>query len=317
MIYELPIPKSPEVFENLVSDLANSLYKTTSFNLYGRKGQNQKGIDILSMEYGIVIQCKLRTLNLKDRKTKLSFVNDIIKDIDSILENDFALKKIIIATTLENDTLIQDYLQTIFHILKEKSVSIEFWSWSKISSELFLFPILVNKYFPYRNVSLEIARIQVLNKAVYQKSDNNELLFNFQNIENINQLPIFDISFINNSENTILLNSFDCFCTNQATARAGTPPKPTGILEVTCKYFIDLQFNSGFGDYERICTEIENPIYIMPRSAFRIQIQNTRPLINFYKIHFVFNFNSTIIQTPHFYFNAFNANSGRVIRELK
>ncbi len=47
MLYQLPIPKYPEVFENLVCDLLNEVYKTTSFSLYGRKGQKQHGIDIL------------------------------------------------------------------------------------------------------------------------------------------------------------------------------------------------------------------------------------------------------------------------------
>lgn len=180
MIYELPIPKSPEIFENLVCDLANSLYNSTSFNLYGRKGQSQKGIDIISNELNIFIQCKLRTLNLNKRETKINFLNEIINDINNILSNGFKPSKIIIATTIENDTLIQDYLNTSL-LFNNIGCIVEMWSWTKISSEIFLFNNIVNKYYSYRNNSIEIARIEVLNKSVYRKSKVNERLFEFKN----------------------------------------------------------------------------------------------------------------------------------------
>ncbi len=70
MTYLLPVPKSPEVFEDLVRDLANALHKTTHFEKYGRKGQQQSGMDIVSHADKIYIQCKLKTIDLSKKKCK-------------------------------------------------------------------------------------------------------------------------------------------------------------------------------------------------------------------------------------------------------
>lgn len=316
MLYQLPIPKSTEVFENLVCDLINSLYKTTSFNLYGRKGQNQKGIDIISKEFETIVQCKLRTLNLNDRKTKITFINEIIKDLNSILESGRKPSRIIIATTIENDVLIEDQLQSV-SFLNNLGITFEFWSWSKISSEIFLFQNVLAKYFPFRNNNIEIARIEILNKSIYRKSKENELLYNFQNLKNINHLPTFDFSFINNTENTILLNSIDCYCIHQAVARAGFPPKSNGILKTTKKFVIDLKFDASFfTDYGKFTIDLKDPIFVNPKSPFRVQLQNKKPIINFYKVYFAFNFNQITITTPELYFNSFTTFSGKIITEI-
>ncbi|WP_334125389.1 hypothetical protein [Empedobacter brevis] len=315
MIYELPKPKSSEIFENLICDLANNLYKTSSFSLYGRKGQNQKGIDIISNELSIFIQCKLRTLNLEKRETKIKFLNEIIKDINNILSNGFKPSKIIIATTIESDTTLQDYLNTTL-LFNKIGCTIEFWSWTKISSEIFLFSNIVNKYYSYRNTLIEIARIEVLNKSIYRKSKENERLFEFQNIKGRNQLPIFDFSFINNSENTILLNSIECFCEDLAVARGGFPPKPNGILQSTKKFLINFEFKGFLEKPDMQNIELKNPIYVYPKSPLRIQIQNQKPLVNFYKIHFIFKFNNIEIQTPELLFNSDTTFSGKIVTEI-
>lgn len=315
MIYELPKPKSPEIFENIICDLANNLYKTSSFSLYGRKGQNQKGIDIKSKELNTFIQCKLRTLNLNKRETKIKFINEIIKDINNILSNGFKPSKIIIATTIESDTTLQDYLNTTL-LLNNIGCTIEFWSWTKISSEIFLFNNIVSKYYSYRNTMIEIARVEVLNKSIYQKSKENERLFEYKNIKGRNQLPIFDFSFLNNSENIILLNSIECFCEHLAVTRAGFSPKPNGILEPTKKFLINFEFKGFLGEPEKQIVELKNPIYINPKSPLRIQIQNQKPLINFYKVYFIFKFNSIDIQTPELFFNSDTAFSGKIITEI-
>ncbi|MDO5104663.1 hypothetical protein [Capnocytophaga sp.] len=314
MIYELPLPKSFEIFENLICDLANHTYKTSNFILYGRKGQNQKGIDIISCELNIIIQCKLRTINLFDRKTKLQFVQEIKRDIGNIFSNGFSPSKIIIATTIQNDTKIQDYLNTLL-LTNGIACVIELWSWSKISNEIFLYSNIVNKYYPFRNNSVEIARIEVLNKSIYQKSDKNDRLFIFNNIKDRNQLPVFDFSFINNSDNTITLNSIEGFCETLAVARGGFPPRPNGILKPTKRFLIDFNFN--YTDIDKQVIALKDPIFVYPKSPLRIQIQNQKPLINFYKIHFAFLFNNTIINSPELFFNSNFAYSGKIVNKIE
>ena len=316
MIYRLPIPKSSELFECIVCDLLNSLHSTTSFNLYGRMGQRQHGIDIISYEKAIVCQCKLRVMDINVRRNKIDFINDVIKDINSILSLNIAFEKIIIATTVENDTTIQDYINTtaISHGIM---TPIELWSWDYISNNLFLFNNIVNKYFPFRNNHIEFASIKVLNKSIYRVSKENKRLFEFKNIKNRNQLPVFDISFINNTENTILLNSIDIPCKLLSVAKGGAYEKPSGILKVTKKITTDLHFTSEFVDNEhKNSIELKDPIYIYPKSPFRIQIQGKKPITVYMKIQFVFNFNQASIITPELFFNSDYAVSGRIVRSI-
>ncbi len=227
----------------------------------------------------------------------------------------FTPQRIIIATTIENDTLIQDELQSIL-FLREIPVRIEFWSWSKISNALFLYPPVVQKYFPFRQQQVELARIAVLNKSVYRKSSENDWLFNYQNSKGRSHLPVFDFTFINNTDNTVTLNAVEGFMVPQAVVRGGFPPTPSGIVKPTGKYVIDLKSGLAFGEYGRAVLDFEDPVYAHPKAAFRIQIQNRKPILNFYKIYFVFNFNNATIKTPELYFNAYNTFSGVLHREI-
>lgn len=311
MIYQLPIPKSPELFENITCDLLNALYNTTSFSLYGRRGQNQNGLDIISYQKETVVQCKLRNLNLNNKKVKLNFINEIIKDINSILLLENLPSKIIIATTIENDTLIQDQLNTIMY-KNNLSITIEYWSWDYICNNLFLFSNVVNKYYPIRNNFIEIAKIEILSKNVYRKSQTNERLFKFYDNAHENILPIFDISFINNTENTILLNSIDILANLLPVALAGPYQKPTGNLKVTEKFSANLDCGDFISQGKTII-ELTDPLYAYPKTPFRIQIQLTQPLISFIKIKLAFNFSSDIIISPDFFFNSETGTSGRII----
>lgn len=315
MIYQLPVPKSSQIFESIICDLLNSLYKTTSFNLYGRNGQSQKGIDIISYERLIVAQCKLRTLNIKDRKTKISFINEIISDINSIIKLEKNPEKIIIATTIENDTLIQDQLNTIT-LLNGIPIIIEYWSWDYISNNLFLFNHIVNKYYPYRNNNIELANLRVLNKTVYVKSKEHERLYYFKNIKNRNQLPVFDIMFINNSENTIILNTIDVYSQILTIAKAGHFDKPSGILKVTKKFNLKLNYGEVATQEGKSTIELNNPLYAYPKAPFRIQIQTTKPINIYLKVRLAFNFNSDIVISPEIFFNSDYALSGKIIQYI-
>lgn len=301
MIYHLPIPKSFELFESMICDLLNNIHKTTSFSLYGKRGQKQNGIDILSHEKSIVCQCKLRKrTNSKNDVRK--FINEIQKDIEYILKSNYIPRKIIVATNFENDTLLQDNLNG-YIFFNNSFVYIEFWSWEYISNYIFSFRGILNKYYPFRDQYIEIANIQILNKSIYQKSNQNIYLFKFQNIKNRNQLPIFDISFINNTENMILLNSIQVCSTLLPIAKAGFYEKPSGILKITKKISVDIKIPSEINKEYISNMELQDPIYANPKSAFRIQIQGTKPIVSYLKIKLHFNFNQATVSIPNLYFN--------------
>ncbi|RKS26055.1 hypothetical protein CLV94_1107 [Flavobacterium endophyticum] len=309
MHYQLPIPKSPEVFESLVCDLLNAVHNTTSFSLYGRRGQSQNGIDIISPEKKIASQCKLRNLNLNSNAQKVNFINEIIDDINAILKTGTFPRKLIIATSLENDVHIQNLLNTLAY-KHNLPFSIEYWSWDYISNNLFLFSHLVNKYYPFRNNFIEIARIEVLSKKIYRQYETNKMVYEFHDDRSKNILPVFDISFINNSENTILLNSIDILAQLLPVAFAGRLNKPTGILKVTKKFNAKLVCDLAQEGKNTI--ELEDPIYAYPKALFRIQIQLTEPIDFFVKVRMAFNFSTDTIISPDFYFNSDIATTGEL-----
>jgi len=61
--YQLPLLADERDFQNLICDLFNQLERTNSFSEFGRKGQEQKGIDIYSPVKKIVIQCKKKDVS--------------------------------------------------------------------------------------------------------------------------------------------------------------------------------------------------------------------------------------------------------------
>jgi len=308
MTYLLPIPKSPETFEDLVCDLANALHQTTHFKKYGRKGQLQSGIDIISHADKIYIQCKLKTIDLSKKGAKFQFIQSVFKDISAIIRIDHTPEKIIIAATVANDTLIQNRINTIM-LMNGVPFSVELWDWEFINNNIFLYPNILNKYFPFRKQYIELANIAVLNKSVYKKSKEFDHVYYYHDRKNSNQLPVFDFSFINNTENTVLLQAVDCLALLQPIAKAGIYPKPSGILKITRKYVLDIKY--GFREeYEVNPLDMPDPIFVAPKGVMRIQIQFTKAIVNYSKFKFAFLFNDTTITSPEILFNAREVGGG-------
>lgn len=134
MIYQLPIISDWIVFENLICDLTNAMYGTSSFSRYRTNGCKQSGIDILSTEKQIAIQCKAYS-NMSNPKQK---VKDISKGIHDILHSKYPIEKIVIATTLPKDTIYTDIFDGII-LLVNHIIKIGFWDWEYISNQLFFF----------------------------------------------------------------------------------------------------------------------------------------------------------------------------------
>lgn len=302
MLYKLPIPISSEIFEYLVCDLLNMLHNTTSFSLYGRNGQNQNGIDIISYEKGIYCQCKLRKNSPKNTTERKTLINEIMHDINTaMIRSDANIEKIIVATSIENDTKIQDYFGSLCCMT---NVKIEFWSWDDINNNLFLFSNILNKYYNFRKSSIELARLEVLSRLVYRQSKDNQRVYFFHNHKRASMLPVFDVSFINNTEETILLNTIQAHSRVLFIARCGNYDKPAGTLKVTKKYHMPLILGKNFGEEGTSTLNLKDPLYVYPKSPFRIQIQCDQPIIGYRKVRFSFLFNTGAIISPDIFFNS-------------
>ena len=88
-IHQLPPINNEFNFEDAIVDLFNCMHKTETYKKFGRKGNNQKGIDIFSSQTGIAIQCKkkdlLRTSNILKNELKKDLESDVAKIISSPL----------------------------------------------------------------------------------------------------------------------------------------------------------------------------------------------------------------------------------------
>lgn len=143
----LPPLSNDEDFENFITDYFNSLDKSYSYDRFGRKGQQQYGLDVYSVEKKTVIQCKCKIL---DSRSDKAIVNNLLKE----LENDFSsflvynkaqadkFCRFIFASTFKNDT----HLATRCNELSNDQITVEYWSWDKIvkniTREVF------DKYYP-------------------------------------------------------------------------------------------------------------------------------------------------------------------------
>ena len=121
------------IFEDFVCDIFNHCEKTTSFDLYGRKGQNQSGIDIISFEKKTVVQCKLKILDRPDGTIKKELTKDLNDEIERFLNfnkkhrNDF--NKFILASTFKND---KDLTDECIKLSQSHNIIIEYWSWKRL-----------------------------------------------------------------------------------------------------------------------------------------------------------------------------------------
>lgn len=133
--FEYPIPKHWADFEQLLADLHPEMHP------YGRPGQNQDGIDLVSNDGTRVIQAKKRGLGVE---------NITIANLSSWISraNDFYKKRpfktFILATTQQRDKYLQDELLNHIDGIK---FEVEILFWDSIENLLRERPELTRKYY--------------------------------------------------------------------------------------------------------------------------------------------------------------------------
>lgn len=135
MSYTFPKLQDEKLFEDLCKDILEKEYKQ-NFSIYGRRGQKQKGIDILNNNSEIIVQCK-------NYKSNIKFLDNILSDL-AVAEKNFNFKKFIIMTSLARDTEIQD---KIVKINNEKKYEVEIFFWEDIEIKISKYK-LFNEYYP-------------------------------------------------------------------------------------------------------------------------------------------------------------------------
>lgn len=87
-------------------------------------------------------------------------------------------------------------------------------------------------------------------------------------------------------------------------------PNQMGYYYQLKKILINFDLSTILEKPDKKLIELKKPFFVYPKSPLRIQIQNKTPIVNFYKIHFVFKFNNIEIRKPDLFFNSDSTYSG-------
>lgn len=147
---KLPKTRSDKEFESICADVLSKIY-SCPFTQYGRKGQQQYGIDLVcssNQSPQIVAQCK-NYLSCDHAR----FISQIVKDIASVANAPIQVHTFVVMTSLDLDTATQN---AILSIKAPFTVRVLFWE--NIEDELCQDSILLKKYYPLLlpNTSLPI-----------------------------------------------------------------------------------------------------------------------------------------------------------------
>lgn len=152
--YQFPKIKNEIQFEDFTKDLLNLIHSDTSFQLYGRKGQSQNGLDGYSTFHNIFFQCKHKSSQyVKDTKLEEELVAELDKAKNTILKlSNNTISKFLFFTTHPNTTKLQDKAR----LLSNDEIIVEYWGWESIESYLNDFYLFEHKDF-YKKYYPELA----------------------------------------------------------------------------------------------------------------------------------------------------------------
>lgn len=125
----LPL-KDEKEFELLVNDLCEAKYGI-EFQVYGRKGQKQSGIDGLSLstnEKQIVYQCKNKLINRDDAKIQAELLEDLDNEVKSASTKFTCIDRFIFANSFKQDAVLQDKATGLTH---QYGFTVIVWSWGR------------------------------------------------------------------------------------------------------------------------------------------------------------------------------------------
>jgi len=141
--YQFPKIDNETYFEKFTRDILRLIYNDTSFELYGRKGQQQFGIDGQNSTCNIFFQCKHKSAsNIKDITLENELEEELTKSKTKIDElSKVQNSKYLFFTTHPNTTKLQDKAKK----LSTNKLTVEYWGWGTIDDYL-------NKLYMKKNI---------------------------------------------------------------------------------------------------------------------------------------------------------------------
>jgi len=144
--YQFPPLKDEKEFESLVNDLCVEKYGI-EFQVYGRKGQKQNGIDGLSFsknEKQIVYQCKNKIIARNDKKIQTELLSDIEHEVKTAIAKFKSIDKFIFANSFKQDTILQD---KAIELTNRYAFTVIVWSWEEIEDLLEKYLCIAKQYY--------------------------------------------------------------------------------------------------------------------------------------------------------------------------
>lgn len=146
--HQLPQISNDDRFEELICDLFNAMESTNTYKRFGRKGHQQKGIDIFSSEKDVVIQCKKKDLSRREILIKKELMDDVERDIEKVISNGLKIKfsKLFFTSTYKDHPDIDEFCELI---KEEKKLDFDviYWGWDTIEQKIIDRPELIEKFF--------------------------------------------------------------------------------------------------------------------------------------------------------------------------
>lgn len=310
-MYQLPPIANEKVFEELICDLFNSIENTSSFDLYGNRGQFQNGIDVYSLVKETAIQCKKVDIRRSEGKVIAQLEKDLINSLNNALKAGLGFKKFILASTFKAHVNLQNLCA---RLSEESAVEVEYWSWNKIERYLLSSNQLFAKYYKNYNFldTIELANISMSSDCAWEADPSTANAFWTIGKSRKSVYPIFDLTFINHSNDTVLLTSVDVkIQDNEYSSFNGIGGIPgAGVLKPLAKYKVEIESWNGVTHYK-----LPDPIYAEAKKPFRFQIQ----LIHEFDkglVGFSFNFNQLEVIAPIVYLNCSEDQQGIAVRYL-
>ncbi|MEQ8824262.1 MAG: tetratricopeptide repeat protein [Filomicrobium sp.] len=145
--HEIPKPKDPEAFQRNCVALFQAELNDPNATEYGRRGQKQRGIDILAKRNGdpehfVGVQCKRYVRPLKEE--------EIEKECRDALTLDVQLKEIILATTSPDDAPATDAACRIEKKLRDEGhdITVTLLGWGAMESLIIRHDVAYNLFMP-------------------------------------------------------------------------------------------------------------------------------------------------------------------------
>jgi tetratricopeptide (TPR) repeat protein len=200
---QFPPIANEHVFEDFILDLFNLHYPNCNFQPFGKKGNKQKGIDIICTSNGIAIQCKLKELTRKDIIKELK--RDFKSDIEKIAEFKPGLQQLIFVSTFADSAQLIEELQKLKHEMS-LPFDVTYIGWQSLSAIAERQPEIQKKFFPQYFSPKGAILTSIPFFDIHQLLDRDSIFTNLDTYESKHR--VFTIQGIGGSGKTVFLSCY-------------------------------------------------------------------------------------------------------------